>query len=71
MLSKHQPNEISDVALKEIQAKAGLVFATMPKINQLEQALEIQDTDQELAKSKKNIELSLMRTAANIAEGNK
>ena len=56
MLAKHQPSEISDVALKEVQNKAAVVFATMPKINKLEQALEIQDTDHELKKSKKNIE---------------
>ena len=56
MLAKHQPGEIDAAPLNAIKNKSEIVFATIPNINKLEQLLEIQDEDQELAKSKKKIE---------------
>ena len=56
MLKKNQPTEVSDAPIKEIEKKSKEVFATLAQINKLESALEIQDEDAELAKTKKNIE---------------
>tara|TARA_B110000285_G_C14871699_1_gene489516 strand:+ start:252 stop:533 length:282 start_codon:yes stop_codon:yes gene_type:complete len=36
MLKKHQPTEVSDAPIKEIEKKSKVVFGTLAQINQLE-----------------------------------
>ena len=45
MLKKHTPMEIDIEQVNLLGKKATMVMAQMPKINELEQSLEIQDKD--------------------------
>ena len=49
MLKKHQPTEIDSGLVDKLQKKTFEVIAQIPKINNLEKSLEIQDEDAELA----------------------
>jgi len=59
MLQKHQPSELDMSMIKGIEEKGNEVIAQIPKINQLEATLEIQEEDAELDGIKKKIQKSL------------
>ena len=55
MLNKHQPSELDPSMIKGLDEKANEIFTQIPKINQLENSLEIQEEDSELAAVKERI----------------
>ena len=71
MLLKHQPAEIDPSAGEKLEKKAHEVIAQMPKINQLEKELEIQDVDAEITLIQKQMEKSVKETKQRLAEVNK
>ena len=48
MLKKHQPHEIEMGRVNSLEKKAIEIIAQVPKINQLEATLEVQEEDKEL-----------------------
>ena len=70
-LEKHQPQEMSTAELDDLSRKTSAVLAQIPKINQLEHNLEIQDEDAELAKTKNSLSKINAETRDKILEGNK
>jgi hypothetical protein len=71
MLLKHQPSELDMSMIKGLEEKGGEIIAQIPKINQLEATLEIQEEDAELDSVKKKIQKSISNTRAQIENGNK
>ena len=56
MLDKHTPEPLETKIVDQLKKKTTEVMAQMPKINELEKALEVQDEDAELAMIKKEME---------------
>ena len=50
-LEMHQPVEMTTDKVEELAKKTNAILAQIPRINKLEQTLEIQDEDAELAKT--------------------
>ena len=71
MLLKHQPSELDMSMIKGLEEKGSEIIAQIPKINQLEATLEIQEEDAELDSIKKKIQKSLSTARAQIESGNK
>ena len=71
MLAKHQPTEIDGSMVEVLQQKATQVMVQIPKINQLEQMLEIQEEDAELTAVKSSMEKKITETKRKVTEGNK
>lgn len=59
MLKKHQPTELDPAMIKGIEEKGKEIMAQIPKINQLENVLEIQEEDAELENLKKKIQKNI------------
>ena len=70
MLKKHQPSELDMSMIKGIEEKGNEVIAQIPKINQLEQVLEIQDEDDELNQVKDKIQKDINNARSQIENGN-
>ena len=71
MLLKHQPSELDTSMIKGLEEKGQEIIAQIPKINQLENTLEIQEEDAELDSIKKKIQKSLSSARSQIESGNK
>ena len=55
MVGKHSPSQMEDDKLEMLRLKADEVISDIPKINELEQVLDIQVADPELAMMEKKI----------------
>ena len=71
MLEKHQPTEIETVTLEGVNKKMIEVMSQMPKVNELEKSLEIQDEDVELTNIRSNMQKTINQAKASLEEGNK
>ena len=71
MLAKHQPSEIDAAVGDQLEKKAHEVMAQLPKINELEKLLEIQDEDAEITMINKQIKKSVSSTNEALVQGNK
>ena len=71
MLKKHQPSELDLSMIKGLEEKGKEIIAQIPKINQLENVLEIQDEDAELAAVQQKIQKTISNAKAQIENGNK
>lgn len=71
MLKKHQPSELDMAMIKGLEEKGSEIIAQIPKINQLENTLEIQEEDAELAQIKQKIQKSINTARSQIESGNK
>ena len=71
MLKKHQPSELDSSMIEGIQSKGKEIIAQMPKINELENILEIQEEDAELAQVKSQIEKTIKNVKGKLEDGNK
>ena len=69
-LEKHQPQEMATTDLDELEKKTKAVLTQIPKINQLEHNLEIQDDDVELAHTKNSLAKITSQTREKILTGN-
>ena len=57
--------------IKGIEEKGVEIIAQMPKINELENILEIQEEDAELAQVKSQIEKTIKNVKGKLEDGNK
>ena len=71
MLQKHQPSELDLSMIKGLEEKGGEIIAQIPKINKLENALEIQEEDAELENVKQKILKTVNSARMQIEAGNK
>ena len=71
MLKKHQPSELDSSLIKGLEEKGAEIIAQMPKINELENLLEIQEEDAELAQVKSKIEKTIKSAKDKLEDGNK
>ena len=62
MLKKHQPSELDLSMIKGLESKGAEIIAQIPKINQLDQALEIQDED-DIRERREKVQTSAKMTA--------
>ena len=70
MLAKHQPTEIDAAVGQKLEKKATEVMSQLPKINQLEKLLEIQDEDAEITMINKQMKKSVQDTNQALVQGN-
>merc|ERR1711934_1091343 len=71
MLKKHQPSELDSSLVKGLEEKGGEIIAQMPKINELENMLEIQEEDAELTQVKSRIQKTIKDAKDKLEDGNK
>ena len=70
MLKKHEQAEMEGDQLEVLKQKTAAVLAQFPRINNLEQLLEIQAADPELASLEMKINSDLEKTETSFAQGN-
>mmetsp|Transcript_2065 Transcript_2065/g.3648 ORF Transcript_2065/g.3648 Transcript_2065/m.3648 type:complete len:140 (-) Transcript_2065:183-602(-) len=70
MLKKHQPTEIDTVLVDGLEKRVNDVIAQIPKINQLEKNLEIQEEDAELNVLKNNMLKAVSNLRTYVKTGN-
>ena len=70
MVGKHAPSQMEDDKLEMLGLKTDEVISEIPKVNELEQILDIQVADPELAMIEKKIKDDLELTKSSFAEGN-
>ena len=70
MLGKHTPNEMENEQLEMLSLKHDEVVSQIPRINELEQTLEIQAEDPELVTLSKKMEEDLQKTKDAFNNGN-
>ena len=71
MLQKHQPTEVDTKMIESLEEKKHEIVAQIPKINKLENALDIQEDDPELVSIKQKIEKNIGEARAQLENGNK
>ena len=71
MLKKHQPSELDSSMMSGLEQKGKEIIAQMPKINELENVLEIQEEDAELAQVKSKIQKTIKDAKDKLETGNK
>ena len=71
MLKKHQPSELDSSMISGLEQKGKEIIAQMPKINELENTLEIQEEDAELAQVKSKIQKTIKDAKDKLETGNK
>jgi hypothetical protein len=70
MLKKHQPTPLDLSVIPTIEKKAFALIQQLPKINELEKELEIQDKDAELAMIQKHIERDVQAMKSSLEHAN-
>ena len=70
MLAKHQPSEIDASVGQKLEKKATEVMSQLPKINQLEKLLEIQEEDAEISMINRQIKKGVQETNQALVQGN-
>ena len=70
MMQKKLPAEVDESAIKSMENKGIEITSQIPKINQLEQTLEIQEEDEELMKIKGKIDKTIEGTKTYVQMGN-
>ena len=71
MMQKHQPTEVDTKMIENLEEKKHEIVAQIPKINKLEQALDIQEDDPELVSIKEKIEKNISAARAQLESGNR
>ena len=71
MLQKHQPTEVDTKMIESLEEKKREIVAQIPKINKLENALDIQEDDPELVSLKQKIEKNISDARAQLENGNR
>ena len=70
MLKKHQPHEIEIGRVDNLAKKTQEIIAQMPKINELEKVLEVQDEDKELTLLSQDMEKAVKGARNKILKAN-
>ena len=71
MMQKHQPTEVDTKMIENLEEKKREIVAQIPKINKLEQALDIQEDDPELVSIKEKIEKNIGAARTQLESGNR
>ena len=71
MLKKHTPHEIEMGRVNQLEKKAIEIIAQVPKINQLESTLEVQEEDKELTMLSGEMKKAVNNTKSKITAANK
>ena len=71
MFEKHQPNELDEKPIHELSTRSIEMLSQLPKVNQLENTLEIQEEDAELASIKKSVNADVKQSISSFMEVNK
>ena len=70
MLQKHRPEVIDLAQSNQWASRINGVLAEIPKINELEHALEVQDEDAELTQINKSLKALVTKTQTSMIDGN-
>mmetsp|Transcript_4588 Transcript_4588/g.6970 ORF Transcript_4588/g.6970 Transcript_4588/m.6970 type:complete len:140 (+) Transcript_4588:259-678(+) len=71
MMKKKQPSEVDASMLEQVVKRSGEIMAQIPRINELESKLEIQDEDVELRQIKNHMKKTVGKAKTELEEGNR